>query len=71
MVACLRKRDVDARRARVSEWLKNMKLLVEESKLPLKQAGSRRPPISTDACRAMRSLNLMIGARVGLSYNGM
>jgi hypothetical protein len=42
-----RKRDVDARRARVSEWLKNMKLLAEGGKLPPKPAGNLRPPITT------------------------
>ena len=42
-----RKRDVEARRARVSEWLKNMKVLAEGGKLPPKPAGSLRPPITT------------------------
>ena len=42
-----RKRDEDARRARVSQWLKNMKVLSEGGKLPLKPAGSLRPPITT------------------------
>ena len=39
-----RKRDEEARRARVSEWLKNMKVLAEGGKLPPKPAGSLRPP---------------------------
>ena len=43
----VRKRDEEARRARVSEWLKNMKVLAEGSKLPPKPAGSLRPPITT------------------------
>ena len=38
---------MDARRARVSEWLKNMKLLAEGGKLPPKPAGSLRPPVNT------------------------
>jgi hypothetical protein len=42
-----RKRDEDARRARVSDWLKNMKVLSEGGKLPPKPAGSLRPPITT------------------------
>lgn len=42
-----RQRDVEARRARVSEWLKNMKLLAEGGKLPPKPEGSLRPPITT------------------------
>jgi hypothetical protein len=42
-----RKRDEEARRARVSEWLKNMKVLAESGKLPPKPAGSLRPPITT------------------------
>lgn len=42
-----RQRDADARRARVSEWLKNMKVLAEGGKLPPKPAGSLRPPVST------------------------
>jgi hypothetical protein len=42
-----RKRDEEARRARVSEWLKNMKVLAEDGKLPPKPAGSLRPPVST------------------------
>ena len=42
-----RTRDQEARRARVSEWLKNMKVLAEGGKLPPKPAGSLRPPIST------------------------
>jgi hypothetical protein len=43
----VRKRDEEARRARVSEWLKNMKVLAEGDKLPLKPAGSLRPPVAT------------------------
>lgn len=42
-----RTRDQEARRTRVSEWLKNMKVLAEEGKLPAKPAGSLRPPITT------------------------
>jgi len=42
-----RRRDEEARRARVSEWLKNMKVLAERGKLPPKPAGSLRPPITT------------------------
>jgi len=42
-----RKRDEEARRARVSEWLKNMKVLAEGGKLPPKPAGTLRPPITT------------------------
>ena len=42
-----RRRDEEARRARVSEWLKNMKVLAEGGKLPPKPAGSLRPPITT------------------------
>ena len=42
-----RKRDEDARRARVSEWLKNMKVVAEGGKLPPKPTGSLRPPIAT------------------------
>ena len=42
-----RGRDEEARRARVSEWLKNMKVLAEGGKLPPKPAGSLRPPITT------------------------
>jgi hypothetical protein len=36
-----------ARRARATEWLKNMKVLAEGGKLPPKPAGSLRPPITT------------------------
>jgi hypothetical protein len=42
-----RKGDEEARRARVSEWLRNMKVLAEGGKLPPKPAGSLRPPIAT------------------------
>jgi hypothetical protein len=42
-----RKRDEEARRARVSEWLKNMKVLAEGGRLPPKPAGKLRPPITT------------------------
>jgi hypothetical protein len=42
-----RKRDEEARRARVSEWLKNMKVLAEGGKLPAKPPGSLRAPITT------------------------
>jgi hypothetical protein len=42
-----RQRDADARRARVTEWLKNMKVLAEGGKLPAKTPGSLRPPIPT------------------------
>jgi hypothetical protein len=41
-----RKRDEEARRARVREWLKNMKVLAEGGKLPPKPAGKLRPPIA-------------------------
>ncbi|MFC5865347.1 SRPBCC family protein [Acidicapsa dinghuensis] len=42
-----RQRDSDARHARVSDWLKNMKVLAEAGKLPPKPAGNLRPPITT------------------------
>jgi hypothetical protein len=42
-----RSRDEQARYTRVSEWLKNMKVLAEGGKLPPKPAGSLRPPITT------------------------
>jgi hypothetical protein len=42
-----RRQDGEARHARVSEWLKNMKVLAEGGKLPAKPAGSLRPPITT------------------------
>ncbi len=42
-----RTRDADARKARVSVWLSNMKLLAEGGKLPPKPAGTLRPPITT------------------------
>lgn len=42
-----RRQDGEARHARVSEWLKNMKVLAEGGKLPPKPAGSLRPPITT------------------------
>lgn len=42
-----RQRDIEARRTRGSEWLKNMKVLAEGGKLPPKPAGSLRPPIAT------------------------
>ena len=42
-----RARDADARRARVSEWLKNMKVLAEGGKLPPKPVGTLRRPITT------------------------
>ena len=42
-----RSRDEQARYARVSEWLKNMKVLAEGGKLPPKPARSLRPPITT------------------------
>ncbi len=42
-----RKRDEEARYGRVSEWLKNMKVLAEGGKLPPKPAGKLRPPITT------------------------
>ena len=41
-----RQRDLDSRRARVSEWLKNMKVLAEGGKLPPKPSGTLRPPIT-------------------------
>jgi hypothetical protein len=42
-----RKKDADARKARVAEWLKNMKVLAEGGKLPPKPTGSLRQPITT------------------------
>ena len=42
-----RTQDQEARRARVSAWLKNMKVLAEGGKLPPKAAGRLRPPITT------------------------
>ena len=42
-----REKDIAARHARLAEWLKNMKVLAEGGKLPLKPAGSLRPPDST------------------------
>ena len=42
-----RQSDIEARRGRCSEWLKNMKVLAEGGKLPPKPAGKLRPPIST------------------------
>ncbi len=42
-----RQRDAQARRARCSDWLKNMKLLVEVGALPPKPPGTLRPPIAT------------------------
>jgi hypothetical protein len=42
-----RQRDTDARRARVAEWLKNMKVLSEGGRLPPKPAGKLRAPITT------------------------
>jgi Polyketide cyclase / dehydrase and lipid transport len=45
--AATRVRDADARRARVSEWLKNMKVLAEGGKLPPKPVGKLRPPVTT------------------------
>lgn len=42
-----RQRDSDSRPARVSDWLKNMKVLAEGGKLPSKPVGSLRPPITT------------------------
>jgi Polyketide cyclase / dehydrase and lipid transport len=42
-----RQRDLDNRRARVSDWLKNMKILAEGGKLPAKPVGSLRPPTTT------------------------
>jgi len=42
-----RRRDEEARRARVSEWLRNMKVLAEGGELPPEPAMSLRPPITT------------------------
>jgi hypothetical protein len=42
-----RKHDEDGRRARVSDWLKNMKVLAEGGKLRPKPPGSLRPPNAT------------------------
>ncbi len=41
-----RKRDEEARRARVSQWLKNMKVLAEGGKLPPKPTGTLRAPMT-------------------------
>ena len=40
-------RDAENRKARVLEWLKNMKALAEGDKLPPKPSGNLRPPITT------------------------
>jgi len=42
-----RQKDIEARRARCLEWLKNMKVLAEGGKLPPKPAGILRSPIAT------------------------
>ena len=42
-----RQKDIDARHARLAEWLKNMKVLAEGGKLPPKPAGSLRAPVAT------------------------
>jgi hypothetical protein len=42
-----RRRDEEARRARISAWLKNMKVLAEGGTLPPKPTGTLRPPITT------------------------
>jgi hypothetical protein len=42
-----RQRDADGRHARISEWLKNMKVLAEGGTLPPKPEGSLRPPVTT------------------------
>jgi Polyketide cyclase / dehydrase and lipid transport len=42
-----RQKDIAARHARLTEWLKNMKVVAEGGKLPPKPAGSLRPPIRT------------------------
>lgn len=64
-----RKRDEEARRARVSEWLKNMKVLAEGGKLPPKPAGSLRSPITTpllnpDPHYASLPMSIVVGAPV-------
>lgn len=41
-----RRSDLEARRGRCSDWLKNMKVLAEGGKLPPKPAGTLRPPIA-------------------------
>ena len=41
-----RTRDAESRKARVLDWLKNMKTLAEGGKLPPKPSGSLRPPIT-------------------------
>lgn len=42
-----RKQNEEARRGRVTVWLKNMKVLAEGGKLPPKPVGKLRPPITT------------------------
>lgn len=42
-----RQREADSRRARVSDWLKNMKVLAEDGNLRPKPTGSLRPAITT------------------------
>ena len=42
-----RRSDLEARRGRCSDWLRNMKVLAEGGMLPPKPAGSLRPPIAT------------------------
>jgi hypothetical protein len=42
-----RRQDEETRRARVSQWLKNMDVLAEGGKLPPKPTGSLRPPMTT------------------------
>lgn len=65
-----RTRNADARRARVSEWLKNMKVLAEGGKLPPKPAGSLRPPIATPLLNpnphyASLPMSIVVDAPVG------
>jgi hypothetical protein len=42
-----RQKDIAARHARLTAWLKNMKVLAEGGKLPPKPAGNLRPPVAT------------------------
>jgi uncharacterized protein YndB with AHSA1/START domain len=61
--------DADARRARCSAWLKNMKVLAEGGKLPPKPAGSLRPPVTTpllnpDPHYASLPLSIVVDASV-------
>ena len=64
-----RRRDEEARRARLSAWLKNMKVLAEGGTLPPKPPGSLHPPITTpllnpDPHYASLPLSLVVNAPV-------